>query len=267
MSGIEWSPVVIPYFAGHLDGQGYTLFGMQGTTHAHGGLFGMLAESSVVTQLGMVDANWLGIGETWRIGLLAAKNKGLISRCAIQGRVSGGRMIGGIVGHHTGILENSYAQVIVEGAIGLGGVTGSNNGLINMCYCSGAISGQFSVGAFTGSQWGIISQCMWNTEISSELQSIGSIGWQIPEPETLYGLTIFEMQQNGIFMNAGWDFTDTWMICEGQDYPRLRWEGLNVMNSKEYDGGINRVILSGWNSHGAKRKCQGCVDCPMAHEA
>ena len=24
----------------------------------------------------------------------------------------------------------------------------------------------------------------------------------------------------------GWDFENVWMICEGRDYPRLRWEGV-----------------------------------------
>jgi hypothetical protein len=24
-----------------------------------------------------------------------------------------------------------------------------------------------------------------------------------------------------------WDFETVWMICEGKDYPRLRWEGVD----------------------------------------
>jgi hypothetical protein len=25
---------------------------------------------------------------------------------------------------------------------------------------------------------------------------------------------------------AGWDFDTIWTICEGKDYPRLGWEGI-----------------------------------------
>jgi hypothetical protein len=32
------------------------------------------------------------------------------------------------------------------------------------------------------------------------------------------------MRQQASFID--WDFADTWMICEGQDYPRLQWEGV-----------------------------------------
>ena len=31
------------------------------------------------------------------------------------------------------------------------------------------------------------------------------------------------MRQQASFV--GWDFDDVWTICEGVDYPRLRWEG------------------------------------------
>lgn len=34
------------------------------------------------------------------------------------------------------------------------------------------------------------------------------------------------MQTRDTFTQAGWNFYTTWMICEGQDYPRLQWEGV-----------------------------------------
>jgi hypothetical protein len=37
-------------------------------------------------------------------------------------------------------------------------------------------------------------------------------------------LTDAAMRQQASFV--GWDFDDVWMICEGVDYPRLRWEGV-----------------------------------------
>ena len=35
-----------------------------------------------------------------------------------------------------------------------------------------------------------------------------------------------QMQTATTFIDAGWDFQSVWMICEGGDYPRLRWEGV-----------------------------------------
>ncbi len=43
-------------------------------------------------------------------------------------------------------------------------------------------------------------------------------------PDNGFGvaLTHAEMRQQASFAN--WDFENTWTICEGEDYPRLRWE-------------------------------------------
>jgi hypothetical protein len=32
------------------------------------------------------------------------------------------------------------------------------------------------------------------------------------------------MYSGNTFRNAGWDFAQTWTICEGKGYPRLQWE-------------------------------------------
>jgi len=37
-------------------------------------------------------------------------------------------------------------------------------------------------------------------------------------------LMVEQMKQQASF--TGWDFEGVWMICEGRDYPRLRWEGI-----------------------------------------
>ena len=38
------------------------------------------------------------------------------------------------------------------------------------------------------------------------------------------GLPTAEMQTAQTYLDAGWDFDGTWMICEGLDYPHLKWE-------------------------------------------
>lgn len=37
-------------------------------------------------------------------------------------------------------------------------------------------------------------------------------------------LTIAQMKQRASFSH--WDFEKIWTICEGEDYPRLWWEGV-----------------------------------------
>jgi hypothetical protein len=54
----------------------------------------------------------------------------------------------------------------------------------------------------------------------------GAFGNRPADPGTATGLTTAQMQSAAPFLAAGWDFATTWTICEGQDYPRLRWEGM-----------------------------------------
>jgi hypothetical protein len=38
------------------------------------------------------------------------------------------------------------------------------------------------------------------------------------------GKTTGEMKTLATFVDAGWDFEETWAICEGTNYPRLQWQ-------------------------------------------
>jgi hypothetical protein len=72
------------------------------------------------------------------------------------------------------------------------------------------------VGGFVGYDWdGEINHCFWDIQTSRINRSDGG-----------YGLATAHMQAAAIFIEAGWDFENTWMICEGKDYPRLQWENV-----------------------------------------
>ena len=60
---------------------------------------------------------------------------------------------------------------------------------------------------------GEVKTSFWDAEASGV--AVGATGT---------GLTTIQMQQASTFLEVGWDFADTWTICEGRDYPRLRWE-------------------------------------------
>ena len=102
----------------------------------------------------------------------------------------------------------------------LGGLAGSaTEGMISDCYAAATVGGTYGVrtGGLIG--WSsipepIIVHCFWDIESSLPTVSRGETG-----------LTMAEMQARGTFTQAGWNFHTTWMICNGQDYPRLQWSG------------------------------------------
>jgi hypothetical protein len=58
----------------------------------------------------------------------------------------------------------------------------------------------------------------WDVETSGKTTSRGGTG-----------KTTTEMQTASTFLDAGWDFDDIWMICEGVDYPRLQWQNIKCV--------------------------------------
>ena len=60
-----------------------------------------------------------------------------------------------------------------------------------------------------------IINCFWDVQTSGLSRSDGGTG-----------LSTAQMQTASTFIEDGWDFVNTWMICEGKDYPRLNWENV-----------------------------------------
>jgi len=69
------------------------------------------------------------------------------------------------------------------------------------------------VGEKTG---GDIASSFWNIETTGLSESAGGTG-----------LATAQMRTADTFVSAGWDLKNTWVICEGSDYPRLRWEEID----------------------------------------
>ncbi len=68
-----------------------------------------------------------------------------------------------------------------------------------------------------------ISGCLWDTDLSGTAQAVGN---RPADTASVAGLPTSQMQTAAPFLAAGWDFAEVWTICEGVDYPRLRWEGV-----------------------------------------
>jgi hypothetical protein len=169
-------------------------------------------------------------------GGLVGVNDGTITVCYAVGRIFGATnagQLGGLVGHNeaAGRIINCYARGDVSGGEGsqrLGGLVGYNRGTMTNCYASGDISagkGSRDLGGLIGSG-------------SLVVRPTGGLGF--PVRPTCYflrpvenimltnslGLALWEEDMKKQSSFVGWDFVNVWTLCEGRDYPRLRWEAV-----------------------------------------
>ena len=107
---------------------------------------------------------------------------------------------------------------------------GTSNGMINDSDAIGLVNngilGSF-VGGMVGSGTGYVSSSYWATDSSGQATSAVGIG-----------KTLVEMKQAATFF--GWGCDMFWTIDEGNDTPRLFWEGavgVLITNQPTYSGG------------------------------
>jgi hypothetical protein len=229
LAGIVWNQAPIPYFDGKFDGAGRILSNLQSRGGTRLGLFGDLGQQASVSDLGMQNATVTGISD---LGSLAGMNRGRITACYANGAVAGTIRLGGLVGWNEGTIADSYATGAVSvgsGWEGSGGLTGGNYGTIRRCYAAAHVSwsswshcySDDFPGGLVGANYDYVMGV--TGEIHDSCFLIDSDGGG-PDNGLATALTDAQMRQQTSF--AGWDFESIWMICEGRDYPRLRWEGV-----------------------------------------
>lgn len=222
LSGIIWTSSLIRDFDGRFDGNGCIVSNM--TIHGGGylGLFGIVGKHATVKNLGVTDANIVGVENASYLGVFAAQNDGDINGCYATGTICGqgdSNFTGGLVGSNTGTLSNCYTNGTVSGWRSVGGLVGDNcEGKVTNCYTTTDAhrgSKGFLVRCLIGNYGGgAINSCYF----LSTQEVIGtSKGAGLP-------LTDQQMKQRASFVH--WDFENIWMTCEGKDYPRLQWENV-----------------------------------------
>jgi len=201
----------------------YTVGGLAGSVSWHGETLDCHADAYVT------GTNRLG-------GLAGACWLAEIHRCSAAGEVKGQSYVGGLIGaSEGGVIDDSYSIASVSGYASVGGLAGQNAhscdcssgkepGRIRRCYAAGPVAGQNETGGLVGlTQQGCVTETsFWDIETSGQSTSDGGAG-----------KTTAQMQMIHTFTNVGWDFAnetangteDIWWIDEGQDYPRLWWEG------------------------------------------
>jgi The GLUG motif len=195
---------------------------------ATGGLIGY-NDGSVTRCLAVTVVN---VGEASSyVGGLVGNNCGGVTTCRASGTISSGRDssgLGGLSGSNLvnrSYIADSYSDATVSGGAQcamLGGLVGLNlAGQISRSYaCGPVVAGEASsdVGGFLGSDSPFFPSELANCYFLSPTDGGG------PGNGKGQFLMDAEMTQEASFVD--WDFETIWMICEGQGYPHLQWEGI-----------------------------------------
>ncbi|HUV41274.1 MAG TPA: GLUG motif-containing protein, partial [Sedimentisphaerales bacterium] len=243
--GVEGGSVTGKYFTGGLVGNN----GQGNIEYSYGNIEDSYSTASVT-------------GEAFVGGLVGNNESGTISNCYAAGSVTGGWCIGGLVGDNWEcVISNCYASGAVSGILDTGGLAGSNAGSILNCYATGGVSASgtswqsnyyyrtyivvvvngmgyyclenhtssssfeddLAAGYWKSTTGGLVGD-NYKVSISASFWDVNSSGVDISaggEPKTTA-----QMQTMSTFTDAGWGRCEQiWTIDEGQDYPRLLWEG------------------------------------------
>lgn len=209
------------FFTGVFDGNRHVIRNLsytRETARNYAGMFGY-AQNAQIRDLGLENAYIASAGGA--VGaLVGCQMGGSIERCFVTGQVRGtfaGHYFGGLAGFLNGAIAGdcrSDVDVHVT-TFTTGNYTGGFAGMalnLSNCYSSGSVIGHpasTSTGGLVSNQ-GAFASSFWDTEASGQTAGGGT-------PKTTV-----EMQTASTF--AGWDFENTWRICDGMNYPRLKWE-------------------------------------------
>lgn len=219
--GVDWGVA----FTGVFDGNGHRIANLCycATHRTRVGLFGFVSDpNATIRNLGLENAT-IEAGTGYYAGaLVGAFEYGTIANCYVEGgAVCGVCEVGGVVGaNRRGTLTNCYVTGAVTGQQRVGGLMGTNhNGVVSCCYSTAALtvggSGDDAGGLIGSSFYGSVLGSFWDIEASGKSVSAGGVG-----------RTTAQMKTANTFL--GWNGCGgegIWTIDDGNDYPRLAWEG------------------------------------------
>jgi The GLUG motif len=216
----NWIP--ISTFNGILDGKGFVIQNLiTNQTNQYTGFIGQ-STNALIKNLGLVNVD-VQSNNNYVGGLLARNNSTTIENCFVTGTVklTSSTMFynGGLVGiSYGGVIENCYTNCIVSGGKQVGGLVGhstSSTGKLTNCYSIGKVTGSANVGGFygfTNTTSGYIPTYINNF---FDYQTAGTSNYVY---SGVTRKTTVEMKTQSTY--TGWDFTNTWMM--NNDYPTLK---------------------------------------------
>ncbi len=140
-------------FAGIFDGNGHTISHLTIVGGGNLGLFGELASTGSLSNLGLEAVEIHGAGDC--VGGLVGFNCGGITASYSTGTVSGHNEVGGLVGYNrAGVIVASHSTGQVAGAWRVGGLAGCNSASVITSYSTSAITGDDHIGGLVGANEG-----------------------------------------------------------------------------------------------------------------
>ncbi len=212
------------------------------------GLFGSADNTSILRNISLTAG---AVSGSQNVGCLVGQLRGLLEGSSANCTVSGLGFVGTLVGtNNTGTILISKSEGQVNGENGVGGLAGqlldstlrnsfststvtatvfvgaslagyTNNSLVEYCYGAGSVSDTSGFGggliAFADGGPSTVTASFWDVNTTGFAVSAGGVG-----------RTTTEMQMQSTF-DPPWDFTSTWSIDEGNDYPRLQTPSLTCV--------------------------------------
>lgn len=185
-----------------------------------GGLIGSNLESTITNSYSTCSVTDTTTDYTESLGGLCGTNFfSTITGCYATGSVTGESTtihVGGLCGkNYNSTITDCHASGSVTGNFYIGGLCGDlgNECEITNCYSTGGVSGNSTIGGLVGSNDeddSVINDCFWDTATSGQVTSAGGTG-----------KTTLEMKIASTFLDAGWDFIESWDIEDNQTYPFL----------------------------------------------
>ena len=180
--GIEWSE--IQYFNGTINGNGYSIIGLNLNGTSPDSYHGMIAELGPDGTISNLRLEQVNIHST-NAGALIGKSSGTIENVTVSGNVGHptGSQIGGIVGYQLqGAINNCTNESNVNGSNCVGGIVGYSNGTLKSCFNNGTVTSTAnSLGGIVGKlcQYGqdpgTISDCINQGIVESTGNYVGGI--------------------------------------------------------------------------------------------
>jgi len=216
-------------FKGTLNGEGNTINNLyiNKPDKNNTALIEKTSNNSEIKNIGLKDVDITG---NYNVGGLVGENNAKIQNSFVKGTVEGNSYIGGLIGDNDNYshIENCYSSGSIKGDYYIGGLIGWNNqGTVKNSYSSANVTinthieyedGLIGMNLATEED---IHGTFWDTETSGiEYYGDKEEGIEVLIEEESVGLPTEQMQNKSIFVDAGWDFEDTWYMDE---YPNLQW--------------------------------------------
>lgn len=220
---------------------------------------GLIGDSGSASSSGSVIDSWSAgyVEGIERTGGLVGENRDDISSCYSKADVNATDEVGGLVGRQVGgDISNCYAMGNVSGESEVGGLVGltwfseSYPGIISKCFSTAVMTGDYwASGGLVGySIDAIVEDSFWDKDISRAFWSEGGVE-----------KTTEQMQTESTFTSAGWDFADTWKICDGTNYPRLVWQV--PLGDVVCPDGVNGLDFAAVAGYWHETDCAALDDC------